>query len=85
MSATVAPPVPLSTLAAGDRARVVAIADHLEPGACRRLADLGFVAQAPVLCLRKAPWGSPVVYCVGESEMCLRGDLAGCVLVERAP
>lgn len=81
---TETPLVTLRDLVAGDHARVLGIADHLEPAACRRLADLGFSTDTPVQCLRKAPWGSPVVYCIGETELCLRGDLASCVLVERA-
>lgn len=81
---TAAPPVPLSTLRRGERGTVVGLAVDLEPATCRRLADLGFTAETAVECLRRAPLGSPVVYCVGESELCLRGDLASCVLVERA-
>lgn len=75
--------LPLSALRTGETGRVVGLADHLGPAVCRRLADLGFLAQTPVECLRRAPMGTPVVYCVGESELCLRGDLAECVLVER--
>lgn len=73
--------LPLTALATGECGRVVGVAGDL--GVCRRLADLGFTAETPVECLRRAPLGSPMVYCVGESELCLRGDLAACVLVER--
>jgi Fe2+ transport system protein FeoA len=77
--------VPLSTLRRGESARVLGLTGDLPPALCLRLADLGFVGQTPVLCLRRAPLGSPVVYCVGETELCLRADLARCVLVERSP
>ncbi|HMO10472.1 MAG TPA: FeoA family protein [Actinotalea sp.] len=76
--------IPLSALPTGARARVVGLDECLGRAVCRRLADLGFVADTPVECLRRAPMGSPVVYCVGETELCLRGDLAGCVLVEQS-
>ena len=74
----------LSSLRRGDAGRVVGVDAALPAAVSRRLADLGFVADAPVICLRRAPLGSPVVYCIGESEVCLRGDLAGCVLVSRS-
>jgi len=81
----VAPALPLrlADLRRGDTARVIGVRDDLGPVVCRRLADLGFVADTPVECLRRAPLGSPVVYYIGQTELCLRGDLAGCVLVER--
>lgn len=78
-----AAPVRLSDLRRGDDARVTALRDDLGPEVCRRLGDLGFRPGTAVQCLRRAPLGSPVVYCIGEVELCLRGDLAACVLVER--
>lgn len=83
MTTAAAAPFPLSSLRVGEAAWVVSVVDDLGPTVCRRLADLGFLAETPVQCLRKAPFGSPVVYCVGETELCMRGDLADCVMVER--
>lgn len=81
-----APAVPgavlMSTMRRGGTARVVGLAPDLGLAVCERLAALGFVTDAAVCCLRRAPLGSPTVYCIGETELCLRGDLASCVLVE---
>jgi Fe2+ transport system protein FeoA len=75
-------PAPMSAMRRGETARVVGLAPDLGLALCERLAALGFVPDAAVCCLRRAPLGSPTVYCVGETELCLRGDLASCVLVE---
>lgn len=75
----------LSAMRRGEAGRVVGLTEKLPPALRRRLADLGFVPQMPVVCLRRAPLGSPVVYSIGETELCLRADLASCVLVERSP
>lgn len=74
--------LPLLSLRRGQAATVVAVSDELGAAAGRRLADLGFVAGTRVQCLRRSPFGSPVVYAVGESDLCLRADLASAVLVE---
>jgi ferrous iron transport protein A len=78
-----AAPLTLSSLRRGEKARVIGVATHLGPALCRRLGDLGFVTDSAVECIRRAPFGNPVVYGVGNSEMCLRDDLASCVLIER--
>lgn len=72
----------MSTMRRGGTARVVGLAPGLGLAVCERLAALGFVPDAAVCCLRRAPLGSPTVYCIGETELCLRRDLASCVLVE---
>jgi ferrous iron transport protein A len=72
----------LTALRRGDEGRVTHL-DPLLPGAVvRRLADLGFVPDAQVSCLRRAPLGSPTVYRIGETELCLRRGLSDRVLIE---
>lgn len=75
----------LATLSAGGRARVVGL-DAATPGeVARRLYDLGFRANTTVTCVRRAPLGSPTVYRVGESDVCLRPAEARRVTVEVLP
>ncbi|MBU4213085.1 MAG: ferrous iron transport protein A [Actinobacteria bacterium] len=74
--------LPLLALRRGQQATVVSVSDELGEAAARRLFDLGFGAGTRVQCLRRSPFGSPVVYAVGETDLCLRADLAGAVLVE---
>jgi Fe2+ transport system protein FeoA len=73
--------VRLSTLRTGDRAVVVGLAGTLAPAVRRRLHDLGVAAGTPVTCLRRAPFGSPVVYRVGDTDLCLRRALTDAVVV----
>lgn len=72
----------LAELPRGRRARVRRVEDATAPDVARRLFDLGFRAGTVVACLRRAPLGSPTVYRVGESEVCLRPAEAGLVSVE---
>lgn len=74
--------VRMSALRRGDVARVSGLDPDLDAAVRRRLLDLGFVCDAAVQCLRRAPLGSPTVYRIGETDLCLRGDLARCVLVD---
>lgn len=74
--------VPMSALRRGDRGRVVLLDPTLPGPVGRRLADLGFVPDADVRCLRRAPLGSPTIYRIGESELCLRRSLSDRILVE---
>ena len=63
-------PVPLSTLAPGERAVVVSI-DSANPIG-RRLIDLGFVPGTPIRAIRRAPLGDPITYELRGGRLCLR-------------
>jgi ferrous iron transport protein A len=78
------PGVRLSALRTGDQAQVARLADSLPPAVRRRLHDLGVVAGTSVTCVRRAPFGSPVVYRLGETDLCLRRALADAVVVDPA-
>ena len=71
----------LSGLRTGDRAMVSGIESGLDAAVRRRLHDLGVSPGTPVTCLRRAPFGGPIVYRIGETELCLRRTLADAVLV----
>ncbi len=71
----------LSSLRAGESAEVAGICASCEPGLRGRLRDLGITSGTPVTCVRRAPLGSPVVYRIGESDLCLRRALADLVVV----
>lgn len=60
----------LADLAVGARALVIAV--ELDGPVGQRLRDLGFRADAEVLCRRRAPLGDPRVYEVAGSQICLR-------------
>lgn len=74
--------VPMSVLRRGDRGRVVLLDPTLPGPVARRLADLGFLPDADVRCVRRAPLGSPTIYRIGESELCLRRSLSDRILIE---
>jgi ferrous iron transport protein A len=62
--------VPLSTLGAGDRARVLAVDSTTAAG--RRLLDLGFVPQTEIRVIRRAPLGDPIAFYLRGYQLCLR-------------
>lgn len=74
--------MPMSELRRGGTARVVGLDPALPASVSRRLADLGFTADTEIECVRRAPLGSPTVYRVGESRLCLRRALSEGILVE---
>ena len=62
--------MPLSRLPEGVRAVVEAVS--LTGAMGRRVRELGFFAGTEVLCLRRAPAGSPIVYGVLDTAIALR-------------
>lgn len=74
--------VPMSELSRGGTARVVGLDPDLPASVSRRLTDLGFTADTEIECVRRAPLGSPTIYRVGESRLCLRRALSEGILVE---
>ncbi|NTW41364.1 MAG: ferrous iron transport protein A [Cellulomonadaceae bacterium] len=74
--------IPLSALRRGQTARIVGVAPGV--AAAPRLRDLGLRAGVEVTCLRRAPLGSPTMYRIGESDLCLRTAEAAHVLVVSA-
>ncbi|MCV2393388.1 ferrous iron transport protein A [Actinotalea sp. M2MS4P-6] len=81
MTSTAAAERSLAGLRTGDAATVAAICETCDPALRCRLRDLGFTAGTPVSCVRRAPFGSPMVYRIGETDLCLRRGLAELVLV----
>lgn len=71
----------LSRMRTGQAATVAGICEDCDAAVRCRLRDLGFTAGTPVTCVRRAPLGSPVVYRIGETDLCLRRPLADLVLV----
>ena len=62
--------IPLSTLKAGDRARVEAIAG--EPALVQRLYEFGLLEGEEVELLAVAPLGDPVEIRIGNTRLSLR-------------
>jgi ferrous iron transport protein A len=62
--------VPLSSLAAGCRATVLAVDASTPQG--RRLLDLGFVPETEVRVVRRAPLGDPIAFYLRGGQICLR-------------
>jgi Fe2+ transport system protein FeoA len=73
-------PVSLTSLAPGDRARVVDIEG--EGAFRRRLLDMGFVTGAHVRVIKHAPLRSPIEYCIGGTHVTLRRSEAKRIIVE---
>lgn len=72
----------LAGLRRGASAAVTGIVPGTPPALARRLFDLGFRPGITVDCLRRAPLGSPTVYRVGETDICLRRGEAAHIRVE---
>ncbi len=64
----------LSELKVGESGVVVAL--DLPPSVQNHLMHMGFVPDALVLALRRAPAGDPTVYCVDGMEIALRHETA---------
>jgi ferrous iron transport protein A len=73
--------VPLSSLAPGSRARVVALSTSTPEGI--RLFDLGFAPGTEIQVLRRAPLGDPTAFYLRGSQICLRSSEAKRVQVRR--
>ncbi len=72
----------LATLRRGQRARVIGLDQAAPAEVARRLHDLGFRRGTPVTCVRRAPLGSPTIYRLGESDICLRRAEASWITAE---
>ena len=62
--------VPLSSLAAGWSATVLAV--EASTPQSRRLLDLGFVPETKVRVVRRAPLGDPIAFYLRGGQICLR-------------
>jgi ferrous iron transport protein A len=62
--------VPLSSLAAGCSAKVLAVNGSTPQS--RRLLDLGFVPETEVRVVRRAPLGDPIAFYLRGGQICLR-------------
>lgn len=74
--------VQLSSLRRGATAQISGIHAATPAAVARRLQDMGLRAGVTVTYLRRAPLGSPTVYRVGESDLCLRRAEADRITVE---
>ncbi len=64
----------LSELAEGEWGVIHSI--ELEADVQNQLAHMGFMPEAPVQALRRAPAGDPTVYSIDSSEVALRRETA---------
>lgn len=71
---------PLAELAAGERARVVAV--DAGSDAARRLMDLGLIRGTPVEVMRRAPLGDPIEVRLRGFMLTLRRSEAEHITVE---
>jgi ferrous iron transport protein A len=70
----------LSELAAGEWGIIQAL--DLEPEVQNQLMHMGFMPEAPVMALRRAPAGDPTVYSIDGSEVALRRDTARHIIIK---
>jgi ferrous iron transport protein B len=73
--------VSLTTLGPGDAALVVDVEG--EGGFRRRLLDMGFTKGALVRVIKRAPFRSPIEYCIGGTHVTLREQEAEHITVEQ--
>ncbi len=69
----------LSDLAEGEWGVIHSI--ELETDVQNQLAHMGFMPEAPVQALRRAPAGDPTVYSIDSSEVALRRETASLIFV----
>lgn len=69
----------LSELTVGESGVVIAL--DLPENVQNHLMHMGFVPDANVTALRRAPAGDPTVYCVDGLEIALRHETAGAIRV----
>ena len=69
----------LSELKVGERGILVAL--DLPESVQNHLMHMGFVPDACVHALRRAPAGDPTVYCIDGMEIALRHETAGAIRV----
>ena len=72
----------LSELNVGGRAVLIAL--DLPQSVQNHLMHMGFVPDALVTALRRAPAGDPTVYCVDGMEIALRRETAAAIRVRDA-
>ena len=71
----------LSELAVGERGVLVSL--DLPDSVQNHLMHMGFVPDALVTALRRAPAGDPTVYCVDGLEIALRHETASAIRVRQ--
>ena len=71
----------LNRLREGERGRVVSLCLH--GGTRRRLVDFGLIEGTDIVCLRRSPAGSPILFRVRGSMLALRAADSGKIRVER--
>ena len=72
----------LSELKVGESGILVSL--HLPESVQNHLMHMGFVRDARVLVLRRAPAGDPTVYGIDGMEIALRRETAGAIQVRQA-
>ncbi|MBF0808060.1 ferrous iron transport protein A [Rothia nasimurium] len=73
-----------STLASAHPQQIFTVegfCDSADPTVIQRLHDLGFRVGSEIKCLRRAPLGSPLMFRVCDTDICLRKQQAALVKV----
>ena len=73
----------LSELAEGESAVIESL--NLPPEVQNQLMHLGFMPEAPVTALRRAPAGDPTVYSIDGAEVALRRETARSIILAPTP
>lgn len=60
----------LNCLKDGEEGRITSL--DADGSLRRRLLDFGLIVGTPVRCLRRSPWGSPVIYRVRGTMLAIR-------------
>lgn len=70
----------LNTLRAGQGGKILSL--RLDEAMCRRLVDFGLIEGTQVLCLRRSPAGSPILFRVRGTMLALRAADSGKIRVK---
>lgn len=71
----------LATAKAEQTFTVTGFCEGASPQVAQRLHDLGFRVGVTVTCLRRAPLGSPLMFRVCDTDVCLRKQQAALIAV----
>lgn len=75
--------VPLSSLRTGTRAQIIQLSSTCKGAERKRLLDLGFVPETIIEVAMVSPSGDPTAYRIRGTQIALRKEQAGFVLVQQ--
>lgn len=71
----------MNQLRPGEQGTVTAV--HTSGDMRRRLLDIGFIENTPIMCVGRSPSGDPAAFLIRGAVIALREEDSRCILVRR--